>query len=174
MKLHLPYFSEKTRVKACNEVLEVKAYQIIVWVSVASDATAAWDSRIPRFPAILDIGNNHNFAITDTHLLKWAGIHAASLVELKTAKEERKSRCCRAALWLHTDGIPGRSGLTKESPSTKVIGQGYPPWVAGPHEEPPSIIDLRQHQASRHPHAAQMVLAVLIPEKDLVRQCSRP
>ena len=107
MKLHLPYFSEKTKVKVHNEVVEVKAFQIIVWVSVASDATAAWDARVPRLPAILDIGNNHNFAITDAHLLKWAGIHAASLIQLKSMRERgKKVPLVDAGLWLHTDGEP--------------------------------------------------------------------
>jgi hypothetical protein len=107
VKLHLPYFSEKTKVKVHNEVVEVKAFQIIVWVSVVSDATSAWDPRIPRLPAILDIGNNHNFAITDTHLLKWAGIHAASLVQLKSMRERgKKIPLVDAGLWLHTDAEP--------------------------------------------------------------------
>jgi hypothetical protein len=87
VKLHLSYFSEKTKIKVHNETVEIKAFQIIVWVSVASDATSPWDPRIPRLPAILDIGNNHNFSITGEHILKWAGIHAASLVKLKSIRE---------------------------------------------------------------------------------------
>ena len=104
MKLHLPYYSEKTRVAVQGETVEVKAYQIIVWVSISSVETSEWDSRIPRFPAILDIGNSHNFALTEKHLLKWAGIHAAGLPRLRWMRKEGKKVLLRSAsLWLDTD-----------------------------------------------------------------------
>ena len=107
MKLHLPYFSEKTKVKVLDEIVEVKAFQIIVWVSLSADDVFAWNPRMTRFPAILDIGNNHNFAMTEEHLVKWAGIHPSSLARLGMIRESRKKvPLCSAELWLHTDGDP--------------------------------------------------------------------
>ena len=107
MKLHLPYFSEKTKVTVHNQVVEVKAFQIIVWVSISSTKTAAWDSKVPRIPAILDIGTNHNFALTEKQLLRWAGIRAASLPRLGTMrKDDLKAPLHAAGLWLHTDTDP--------------------------------------------------------------------
>jgi hypothetical protein len=112
VKLHLSYYAEKTRIKVRDDVVEVKAFQIIVWVSVVSSATSAWDARIPRLPAILDSANNHNFALTDQHLLNWAGIHAASLVELGGIRERGKRIPLKdAGLWLHTDAEPFKVGV---------------------------------------------------------------
>jgi hypothetical protein len=107
VKLQLRYYDEKTKVTIRNEVVEVKAFQIIVWISVSLQDIQEWDPRTPRFPAILDTGNNHNFAITEEHLVKWAGIQAASLFEKKKMREREKKVPLRSAgLWLHTDRDP--------------------------------------------------------------------
>ena len=82
MKLHSLYFSEKTTLRVHNELVAVKAFQIVVWVSISNDESAAWEPRIPKIPAILDIGTTHNFFLTKEHLARWAGIHAASLRKL--------------------------------------------------------------------------------------------
>ena len=107
MKLHVPYFSEKITVTVCSDVVEVKAFQVIVWVSISGDETTTWDPRIPKLPAILDIGTTHNFAVTNDHLVNWAGIHAASLPQLGRARiDGRKAPLRSAGLWLHTNGEP--------------------------------------------------------------------
>jgi hypothetical protein len=109
VKLHLSYYKEKTSVTILNELVEVKAFQIIVWVSVASRTVFDWDPTILRFPAILDIGNNHNFALSDEHLVKWARIKPDSLVELQRMREKGIRVPLRAArLWLHTGAAPFR------------------------------------------------------------------
>jgi hypothetical protein len=64
VNLHVSYFSEKNNVTLKNDVVGVKAFQIIVWVSVALRKPLEWDPRIPKVPAILDIGKTHNFALT--------------------------------------------------------------------------------------------------------------
>ena len=51
---------------------EVKPYQIVVLVSIAGQELAALPDDAPRFPAILDTGNNHNFAMRQAHLERWA------------------------------------------------------------------------------------------------------
>jgi hypothetical protein len=105
VKLHLPYLSEKSRITVRNEVVEVKAFQIIVWVSISSQVSSQWDPGLPKLPAILDIGSTHNFAMTELHLLEWSGIHAVSLPALgRIRREGRKAPLRRAGLWLHTNG----------------------------------------------------------------------
>ena len=107
MKLHLSYSSGKSKLTIRNEVVEVKAFQIIVWVSIGSDVHSVWDPRFPKLPAILDTGNNHNFALTRNHLVRWAGVQPASLPKLKRVRESgRRGQLHSAALWLHTDGDP--------------------------------------------------------------------
>jgi hypothetical protein len=107
VKLHLPYHTEKTKITVQNAVVEVKAFQIIVWVSVVIGRTSDWDLRTPKIPAILDIGNTHNFAITQEHLVRWTGIHPESLPKLNRVRESSNRGILRSAgLWLHSDGDP--------------------------------------------------------------------
>ena len=107
MKLQLSYFPEKTKITVENEVVEVKAFQIIVWVSLAAGRTSDWDPQIPKLPAILDIGNTHNFAITQEHLVRWAGLHPESLPKLNRVRESGNRGMLRSAgLWLLSDGSP--------------------------------------------------------------------
>lgn len=102
VKLHLSYSAEKTRIGVLGDVVEVKAFQIIVWVSIAG-ANSRWLPGTSRLPAILDVGNNHNFAITERYLLTWAGI-AAALPELTKIRQQGEKLLLRsAALWLHAD-----------------------------------------------------------------------
>jgi hypothetical protein len=104
MKVHAPYYADKTTITVGKEIVEVKAFQIIVWVSVSLRSIFEWDAKIPRFPAILDIGNTHNFAITQDHLQRWAGIHPQNLGMLRRIREKKQLVPLRAAsLWLHGD-----------------------------------------------------------------------
>ncbi len=102
MKIHLPYFAEKTRLMVGDETVEVKAYQIILWVSVTVQDVLEWDARTPKFPAILDTGHNHNFSISERHLLKWAGIQPSLLHEQGRLRETNTNVPLRAgSIWLH-------------------------------------------------------------------------
>ncbi len=48
-----------------------KKYQTIIWVSLANPGQTALPSAALRFPAVLDIGNTHNFLIQEAHLRTW-------------------------------------------------------------------------------------------------------
>jgi hypothetical protein len=109
VKLHLPYFSEKTNVSVQSEVVEIKAFQIIVWLSISSKESLAWDPRMPKMPAVLDLGTTHNLALTEEHLMTWAGIHPAGLPQLGNVRlAGRKSPLREAGIWIHTDERPFR------------------------------------------------------------------
>jgi hypothetical protein len=102
VKLHLQYHSEKTQVAVDDRSVDVKPYQIIVWISILTDDFEQWHSGAPRVPAILDTGNNHNFAITEQQLVHWAGIHSTALAEVGHAREAgRRVKLCDATVWLH-------------------------------------------------------------------------
>jgi hypothetical protein len=102
MKLHLSYSAEKTHVTVGNETVEVKPYQVVLWVSVSLRDMLVWDPRTARFPALLDPGNNHNFSITEEQLVKWAGIQPNLLEEQRKLQERGTKVPLRAAaLWLH-------------------------------------------------------------------------
>ncbi len=70
----LPYFAHSTEVFMRDERVEVRAYQIIVWVGIAGVGEFQPAPDAPRFPAILDTGHNHMFAIRPTQLREWAGV----------------------------------------------------------------------------------------------------
>ena len=112
MKLQLPYHARKTQVTFADKIVDVKAYQIIVWVSVTLESFQDWDAKSPRFPAILDTGNNHNFAITEQQLSAWAGLAVDSLSPTTRIREKgEKIQLRRAALWLHMSDAPFRMNV---------------------------------------------------------------
>jgi hypothetical protein len=107
VKLHLTYYKDPTGVTVQNEAVAIKPFQIIVWISISTEKFKEWDPRTPKFPALLDIGNNHNFAVSEEHLVKWVGIQPASLRRLRAIREKGKPVPLHAAtLWLHTDRDP--------------------------------------------------------------------
>lgn len=112
MKLQLPYHARKTQVSFADKIVEVKAYQIIVWVGVTLESFPELGPTSPRFPAILDTGNNHNFAITEQQLNAWAGLLVDSLSPTARIREQgEKIQLRRAALWLHTGDAPFRMNV---------------------------------------------------------------
>src|SRR5205085_1898461 len=52
---------------------EVRPYQIVVMVSLAAQEIIELPEGASRFPAILDTGNNHNFAIQQEQFERWTG-----------------------------------------------------------------------------------------------------
>jgi hypothetical protein len=62
----LPIFEQRWMVTTPDGVEEPKPYQIVVWVSITAENVHALPENAPRIPAVLDTGNNHNFAIRQT------------------------------------------------------------------------------------------------------------
>jgi hypothetical protein len=84
------------------ESVRFKEAEIIVWVSLADIRTGAWNPNAPRFPAILDTGHTHNFAIHEHHLTRWAGIRRENLRLLGHIRQAgRRVPLHAAKLWLH-------------------------------------------------------------------------
>jgi hypothetical protein len=107
VKLTLSYQEKKSFITVKEEVVEVKPFQAVVWVSVSSEEQLEWDERTPKIPAILDTGNNHNFSITETQLAKWAGIQRIGLPSRKHMRERGKAIPLHSAtLWLHAGDGP--------------------------------------------------------------------
>jgi len=98
----LPYAATASTENVQGETVAVRPYQIVVWVSVGIRQIVEWDQRTPRFPAILDTGNNRNFSISRGHLARWAGLQVPALRQLRTMKERDRIVPLHAArLWLH-------------------------------------------------------------------------
>jgi hypothetical protein len=74
MRIHQPIPETAGRVVTPDGPVEVLPYQIVVMVSIAATRVIALPADAPRFPAVLDTGNNHNFAIRHEHLDRWTGL----------------------------------------------------------------------------------------------------
>jgi hypothetical protein len=72
MKLidRLPYHEATTHVAVRGIPVEVRRYQIIVWVSLTEQV----------FPAILDTGHSHNFTISQSQLERFAGVNSLPVI----------------------------------------------------------------------------------------------
>lgn len=55
----LPFQDSVSFVEVYGEAVAIRAYQIIVWVSLS--ISEILDGDAPCFPAVLDTGYNHNF-----------------------------------------------------------------------------------------------------------------
>jgi hypothetical protein len=119
-----PYSSDARFVSAPGGGVQVKPYQIVVAVSVSLPAMGDWDASMPRFPAILDTGNNHNLSISRGHLLRWAGLQPEALRVLGAMRERQQRIPLHAAsVWLHRNR-PGEQALRHREPVPLKLEEG--------------------------------------------------
>jgi hypothetical protein len=120
---------------------DVKPYQIVLLVSIADRRVDVLPDGAPRFPAILDTGNNHNFAMHQAHLERWAPmiLPVAGRVEIGTSTIPLLA----ANVWIHPNR-PGTIDPTGQPPLRLELQRGiivYPPDVPNPVRLP--ILGLR-------------------------------
>jgi hypothetical protein len=96
----LPIYREPALLTVQDEVVQVWRNQIVVWVSLGGAGRP--------FPAILDTGHSHNFAIARRHLDRWSG---AELTQVGLAKIGRETVPQFAADLLIHRNVPGRRNL---------------------------------------------------------------
>ena len=95
-------------------VVAIKAYQIVVEVSLAVKGITALDPETPRVPAILDTGLNHNLAIREEQLL-WAKL--PSVPRLGQVRIGAHTLPLLAAnVWIHPNRPGMRSAHEKRRP----------------------------------------------------------
>jgi hypothetical protein len=136
---NLPYFTEPTYENVGRETVQVKPYQVVVWVSLTVAELLEWVPAIPRFPAILDPGNNHNFSLQEVHLLHWARLALQDLQPLGAIMERgRRVRCYAANVWLHRN-VPGMRSVSEGTePVRLALPEGIPIFPPPAGTEPPS------------------------------------
>jgi hypothetical protein len=76
----LPISQHRMSLRFGDRFVTVHRDQILVWVSVHLSRVLEPEQNVPRFPALLDTGNNLGFSVQDRHLHDWAGIDAGLLV----------------------------------------------------------------------------------------------
>src|SRR5947209_15567462 len=70
----LPFFDAETTLTVRGREVVVLKYQIVFWVSLTNIEVQELPEMTPRFPAVLDTGNSHNFSLSEAHLNHWAGL----------------------------------------------------------------------------------------------------
>jgi len=58
---------DRTSLRFGDRYVTIHANQILVWVSVHLPGILVPEGNIPRFPALLDTGNNFGFSVQDRH-----------------------------------------------------------------------------------------------------------
>ncbi|HEX5273308.1 MAG TPA: hypothetical protein VFW33_22580 [Gemmataceae bacterium] len=84
------------------EIVPISAYEIVVWVSLASpDVLDPFE--LPRFPALLDTAHTHNFMIREVHLVRWARrrLDVLGLARGEVLQSGRRFPVHAARLWIH-------------------------------------------------------------------------
>lgn len=96
----LPFRDAPHTIEVAGEDVPIRAYQIVVWVSLSPGELLADDA--PRFPAVLDTGHSHNFSIREDLLLSWAGLGPEDLSGLGSILVNQQEVPLRVAqLWIH-------------------------------------------------------------------------
>ena len=113
----LPYFNRQTTLSVRGRDVVIKPTQIVTWVSIGESGQDGFNPAIPRFPAVLDTGLSHNFAISQEHLIRWAG------VDSRWREKNREIRIGGdaiplhlAELWLHPNRPGEREPFANRTP----------------------------------------------------------
>jgi hypothetical protein len=110
-------FMDESEVLVHGERVRVRANQIIAWVSLGLQRLLEPNPTALPFPAILDTGHTHSFAIQERHLVDWAGIQPESLAVLGAARERGQRVLLHAAnIWVHPNERNRRSQLARRPP----------------------------------------------------------
>jgi hypothetical protein len=134
-----PLTEQSAEVWTPDGIAQVKPFQIVVTVSLSVGDSLEPGSR--RFPAIVDTGLNHNFAIRRVHLERWSTeqppIHKLATIQ------ERKIPLAAANVWLYRNR-PGTTAAADLPPIRLRTPEGiivYPEDVGNPARLP--ILGLR-------------------------------
>jgi hypothetical protein len=132
----LPIPRERSSLQFGDRYLTVHRNQILVWVSVHLSGVVEPEQNIPRFPALLDTGNNLGFSVQDRHLRDWAGVGPGLLEPLRDIEVNGQVvRLRKATVWLHPN-VPGRQDAAVDRrPFRLEMGKGIA--VYAPDADPP-------------------------------------
>ncbi len=76
----LPISDNRESLRFGDRYLTIYPNQVPVWVSVHLSGVLVPEGSIPKFPALLDTGNDFGFSLQDRHLREWAGMVAGPAV----------------------------------------------------------------------------------------------
>lgn len=112
----LPIPEKRTSLRFGDRYITLHRDQVLVWLSVSLAGVHEPDEKTPRFPALLDTGNNFDFSLREQQLRDWAGVDPRLLVVLGEIEINRQAATLqRATVWLHPN-IPGQLDMASDRP----------------------------------------------------------
>jgi hypothetical protein len=121
----LPFFREPTQIRIAGGSVSVKAYQIIVWISITESTQSELRATTPRLPAILDTGHTHNFSIREDQLMQLARISPRLLPPLRRVRVSGQPvTLFEANIWLHPNRYGMRDEFAQASPYSLELAGG--------------------------------------------------
>src|SRR5205823_407 len=110
----LPFSDQESEVTVGLERIRIKPCQIIVLVSISPWGLEKLPVGTPYFPAILDVGHNHNFSLQPRHLNTWARQPPAGFSKIGTITiKGQRVQLFGAHLWIHPNR-PGQGTVQRE------------------------------------------------------------
>ena len=128
----LPFSEAHSEVNTPDGIVEVKPYQIIVMVSITARSVTELDPDVPRIPAILDTGHNHNLAIRREQLDRWVRLRESERGQIRV--RDVRLPLVPANVWIHPNR-PGTREAAGRPPFKLEVKEGiavYPPEVTNP------------------------------------------
>lgn len=83
----VPFLADASEISFRGERIRVRANQILLWISLTERDVKNSNPRAIPFPAILDTGFNHSFAIQQRHLNEWAGIRPDAMGSVSNLRD---------------------------------------------------------------------------------------
>jgi hypothetical protein len=108
-----------------SERVDIKAAEIIVWVSLSVHTAPELKPGTLRFPAILDTGHTHYLSIQEQHLIRWARLRPELLRPLGHVRQGGRRLPLHAAnLWLYSNIRGERDRLQDRPPQLLELDRG--------------------------------------------------
>jgi len=115
-----PFYDEPTEVNTSSGPVLVRAYQIVVSVSISVHGVI---SR--SFPVILDTGHSHNFSIKEEHLRIWAGLNSHEIQTIGHARLNKQLVELKdATVAIHLNAPGKRDELRGQEPYLLTLSEG--------------------------------------------------
>lgn len=128
----MPVSELATEVVVRGQRVRVRRNQIIVWVTIKFSQQEGRNPRVAPFPAILDTGYTHTFAIQERHLVEWAGLTPDVLPVIGAAREQGRRVSLHATdIWVHRNHPGSHDRLTADRPYPVSAVQGIAVFPTG-------------------------------------------
>jgi hypothetical protein len=140
----LPFRTDEDYVFVGTERVQIKPYQIVAWFSITPRNILELFPPTPRFPAIIDIGHNHNFSIQRRHVIDWVRTPVEALSPIGRIRHAGRAVPLHAAnVWIHPNAPGKRDELSGKPPYLLRFDQGIAVYPADAHFPRLPLLGLR-------------------------------